>query len=137
MNLKFLGIPFITLALAACSTQPTQPAARAPAPPVAQAPAAAPSTPAAATPVALLPNSNGQALVLNRTLIQAGYKATSVKGEIYYCREEQVTGTSFKRKVCLNEAQLRDEERRIKEMQEQILRTQASPGCMGPTCEDP
>ena len=134
MNLKFLGIPFITLALAACSTQPTQPAARAPAPPVAQAPAAAPSTPAAATPVALLPNSNGQALVLNRTLIQAGYKATSVKGEIYYCREEQVTGTSFKRKVCLTEAQLKDQERKVKELQDRMMRQQANPGCSGSSC---
>ena len=75
--------------------------------------------------------------MLNRTLIQAGYKATDVKGEIYYCRQELVTGTGFKRKVCLNEEQLRGVERRTREMQEQILRSQMSPGCLGPTCKDP
>jgi len=150
MNLKFLGIPFITLALAACSTQPTEPSARAPAvapaavaapapaatpaPTAAQAPAAASVTPAAAATTAVVPDANGNVPVLNRSLIQAGYKATKIKGEIYYCRQEEVTGTSFKRKVCLNETQLRDEERKMKEMQDQMMRTQASPSCMGPTC---
>ena len=72
--------------------------------------------------------------MLNRTLIQAGYKASTFKGQVVYCRQELVTGTGFKRKVCLDEAQLREEERKIQAMQDQMMRTQASPSCMGPTC---
>jgi hypothetical protein len=139
MNLKVFGTAFVAIALAACSSQPTEPSASAPAPaaavPAAPAAAAAPAAgaPALAAPAVApatgTPTANGEGPVLSRTLIAAGYKATAVGKEVYYCRQEMVTGTTFKRKVCLNEAQLRNEERKIKEMQEQMMRTQASPPC--------
>ncbi|MEJ0038980.1 MAG: hypothetical protein WDO68_23445 [Gammaproteobacteria bacterium] len=140
MNLKAFATASIVLTLTACSSQPREPAGRVPAPaaPLSAAPAAklAPATPAA-TPAAAgasAPTASGETPVLNRTLISAGYKPTTIKGEVYYCRMEDVTNTAFKRKVCLNEAQLREEERKIKQMQDQMMRTQASPSCMGPSC---
>ena len=126
MKLKVFGTAFIALGLAACSSQPTEPSASVP------APAATGATPPAAA--ALAPNANGEAPVLNRSLVAAGYKATTIKGEIYYCRMEDVTNTAFKRKVCLNEAQLRDQERKTKELQDRMMRQQANPGCSGSSC---
>jgi hypothetical protein len=130
MILKTFGIALTALTLAACASPPTQPAAATAA---TSTPALAPAKSGAeAAPVAT--SADGKPPVLSRALIQAGYKATTVKGEIYYCRQEDVIGTGFKKKVCLNEDQIKEEDRRIKELQDQMLRTQASPSCMGPTC---
>src|SRR4051794_6134 len=100
MKFEVFGIAFLAVVLAACSSQPTQPSASAP------AASAAPSAPAGSG-AAVMPNANGEAPVLSRSLVSAGYKATTIKGEIYYCRMEDVTNTAFKRKVCLTEAQLK------------------------------
>jgi len=125
MPLRTLGTMLVVLTLAACSSQPREPAVTpAPAAPAASlAPAAAPT--AAANEAA--PNAQGP--VLNRKLISAGYRATTVKGEIYYCRTEDITNSSFKRRVCLTEAQLKEEERKTKEMQDNMLRQEMSPAC--------
>jgi hypothetical protein len=144
MGLKVVGPVFIALALAACSSQPRDPsasgAAAAPAPAVAPATTSTPAAavPAAATsnlaPGATAPAAGGQAPVLNKTLIQAGYKAATVKGQLVYCRMEEVTNTAFKKRVCLNEDQLREEERKIKRMQDQMMRSQGGANCVGPAC---
>ena len=129
MGLKTFGMTLAMFALAACSSQPREPAPAAPAAPAASnlAPSAAPAAVDAANPGATAP-------VLNRKLISAGYRATTIKGEIYYCRTVDLTNTTFKKRVCLTEAQLKEEERKTKEMQDQMLKTEASPSCMGPTC---
>jgi hypothetical protein len=133
MSFKAFSTALVALALAACSSQPQEPSASAPAATPAAAAPAANLTPATASPATA--SSEDKKPVLSRALISAGYKATTVKGEILYCRSEDVIGTRFKRKVCLNEAQLRDQERRIKEMQDQMIRSQASPPCTPmPTC---
>src|ERR1043165_3781912 len=124
MNVKALGTAFIALTLTACSSQPREPAATTKAPATVAAtaaPAAAVAAPAAAlngTPTA---STSSQPPVLNRTLISAGYKATTIKGEVFYCRTVDVTGTQFKKKVCLTEAQLKDEERKIQQMQDEMM----------------
>lgn len=126
MTLKVFGIGLIALALTACSSQPREPAtAMAPAAPAAAAPSAA---------LAASPSVNGETPAINRSRIAAGYKATVIKGETYYCRQVDVTGTQFKKKVCLNEAQLQDEERKTKELQDRMLQQGASPACSGPAC---
>jgi hypothetical protein len=125
MALRTVGTTLVVLTLAACSSQPREPAATpAPAAPAASlAPAAAPTAAAnAAAP-------NAQGAVLNRKLISAGYRATTIKGEIYYCRTVDMTNTSFKKRVCLTEPQLREEERKTKEMQDNMLRQEMSPAC--------
>ncbi len=92
--------------LTACSSQPTAthrlpgvtPAATAPAAaaPAAAAPAATPPLP---RPRRLPPSRGrqgrfgrlGNGLPVDRTLISAGYKPTTIKGEVFYCRKESVT----------------------------------------------
>jgi len=133
MTLKTLGAAFIVLALTACTpSRPTKPFVSVMAATRPAAPAATGATPAAA---ALVPNANGEAPVLNSALITAGYKATPFKGAVYYCRMEDVTNTAFKRKVCLDEAQLKEQERKTKELSERMLRQQWSPACTPfPSC---
>jgi hypothetical protein len=127
MNLKLFGIACTVAMLAACSTQPQQPAVNAAAPAAATAaPAAALATPAAATPAA--------APAISRDLIAAGYKPKTIKGEVFYCRKEDVTNTAFKKTVCLNEEQFKEQERRTKEMQREMMRSQPNPSCLGPNC---
>ena len=128
MGFKNFGIALAALTLAACSTPPRESSGSAPAAAAQLAPAAALA--ATAEPAA----ANGKTPVLNRKLVAAGYRATTIKGEVYYCRMVEVTNTNFKKRVCLNEAQLRDEERKAREMQDRMINTEASPSCMGPTC---
>jgi len=132
MNLKAFGIALTASTLAACASQPTaNVAAPATAPAAAASPAS--SSGAAAVPVAL--SADGKPPAVNRTHIQAGYVATTIKGEVFYCRQEEVTGTSFKKKVCLNEEQMKAQEQRTKEMQEQMLKPQTNPACFGNRCD--
>lgn len=139
MKLKTLGIASLVVALAACSSEPQKPVAGG-----ASAPAATPPTaalaqpaqpaqpaPAAATQAVSTDANPGQ---INRTLLTAGYKPKVVNGQTFYCRKEDVTNTAFKKTVCLNEAQIKDQERQIKEMQREMLRSQPNPACLGPNC---
>lgn len=127
MALRTAGITLVVLTLAACSSQPREPAAT----PAPAAPAAslAPSAATAANGTASAAAPAAQGPVLNRKLISAGYRATTIKGEIYYCRTVDMTNTSFKKRVCLTESQLKEEERKTKEMQDNILRQEMSPAC--------
>ena len=136
MNFKAFGIGLTVLTLAACSSQPTQPpsAANVAAPAAAAPPAAPAPSKSAAEAVPVAATANGKPPALNRTLIQGGYKAATIKGEVYYCRQEDVIGTNFKKKVCLNEEQMKVQEQRMKEMQDEMLRTKTNPSCIGPTC---
>lgn len=131
MNLKAFGIALTALTLAACSSQPTQPptAANVAAPAAAAAPS---SSAAGAVPVAV--SADGKPPALSRAIIQGGYKATTIKGEMYYCRQEDVIGTNFKKKVCLNEEQMKAQEERMKVMQDEMTRTKSNPGCYGNRC---
>jgi glucose/arabinose dehydrogenase len=132
MNLKAFGIALTALTLAACSSQPTQPtAANVAAPALAAAPAA--SKPAA-EPVPVAVSADGKPPALNRAIIQGGYKATTIKGEVYYCRQEDVIGTNFKKKVCLNEEQMKVQEERMKVMQDEMNRTKTNPACFAQHC---
>ena len=132
MRLKALASALLVLTLAACSSQPREPSGNAPAAGGAPPPAA---NVAAPTRTAASDKLEAPA-VLNRSLVSAGYKATSIKGEIYYCRMVDVTGTQFKRRVCLNEAQVRDEERKSKEMADRMIDSGFNPGCATfPNCD--
>jgi hypothetical protein len=131
MTLKTVGAALIVLALTACAaSRPPKPfvsvmAANRPKPATLAAPAAG----------ALIPSANGVTPSFNNALIAAGYKATPFKGAVYYCRTEDVTNTAFKRKVCLTETEIRDQERKTREMQERMNRYQFNPPCTPfPSC---
>jgi len=69
---------------------------------------AAPSAPSqAAAPAA--------AGAVNKNLVKQGYRTATFRGELVYCRMEQVTGTNFKKERCASESRLLDEERRTKD----------------------
>jgi hypothetical protein len=133
MALRTVGAAFIVLALAACApSRPTKPFVSVMAAKRTAAPATTGATPATS---ALVPGANGQAPTFNSFLISAGYKATPFKGEVYYCRTEDVTNTAFKRRVCLSETEIRDQERKTRELQERMIRYQFSPPCTPfPSC---
>jgi hypothetical protein len=133
MNYKSFGTAFVVLALAACSSQPTEPTGNAPAP-AASAAVAAPPAPALARSADAKPNAGDEKPAINRTLISAGYKPTTIKGQTFYCRTEMITNSAFKKKVCLNETQIQQEERRIRQMQDDLLRSQTNGRCAGPAC---
>ena len=80
---------------------------------VAQATAvAAPAAPDATAP----PLAYGEgADHVNKDLLKRGYKVNWRKGEVVYCRKDQVTGSRFPTTVCLTEFQINDLERRARE----------------------
>jgi hypothetical protein len=133
MALKTVGAAFIVLALTACAaSRPPKPFVSVMAATRPVAPAATSAAPAALT---LVSNANGETAVLNSALITAGYKATPFKGAIYYCRTEDVTNTAFKRKVCLTETEIRDQERKTRELRDRMMRYQFAPPCTPfPSC---
>jgi hypothetical protein len=140
MNLKPFLIASILTVLTACSSQPTQPTTKAPAAAVAAPAATAPlatNGPAAAAALQVASTDGNGPPPVNRALISAGYKPTTIQGAVFYCRTVDVTNTAFKKKVCLNEAQIAAEEKKAQEMRREMLRMQPNPGCFGPTCADP
>src|ERR1700728_4070669 len=95
---------------AACSSQApaTRPAAapqtvaapQAVAAPQSAATPAAPTTPA--TPATAATGASPAAsAVPNKELLSHGYRMTTIKGQVVYCRSESVTGSAFKNSVCL------------------------------------
>ena len=132
MRLKVLAATLAVLTVTACSSHPTASSASA-----ATGKMAAPASPnltAPATPAVAADPSNPNGPVLNRRLLAAGYRATTIKGEVYYCRMEDVTNTAFKKRVCLNEAQLRERDKKSQEMQDRMLQEQGNPACFHPPC---
>ena len=119
-NVKWLGFILATALLGACATPPAQaPAAARPA-----APAAAPATAAAAAP-ASLPSAS---------LISRGFKPEQYRGGTVYCRSEEVTCTSFKRKVCMTEDQIKEQDRVAQQAGQDMNRQKTGPACMKPPC---
>ncbi len=83
---------------------------------VAQATAAIAPAPPAATDATAAPLTYGEgADHVNKDLLKRGYKVNWRKGEVVYCRKDQVTGSRFPTTVCLTEFQINDLERRARE----------------------
>ena len=72
---------------------------------VAAAVAGCTSAPKPAAPTAA--NSPATAAAVNQSLVSRGYKATTYRGQLVYCRTEKVTGSQFSHKTCLSEADLK------------------------------
>ena len=120
-NVKWLGFVLATALLGACATPPAQaPAAARPA-----APAAAPATSSAAAAPVSLPKAS---------LVSRGFKPEQYRGGTVYCRSEAVTGTSFKRKVCMTEDQIKEQDRVAQQAGQDMSRQKTGPACMKPPC---
>ena len=62
-------------------------------------------------------------------LVRAGFKPFEYGKQIYYCREEQMTGTQFKHQLCFNEQQMREQARDTQQVQRDMTRQRTNPGC--------
>ncbi len=66
---------------------------------------------------------------VNQDLLKQGYKATQRRGELVYCRQQQVTGTLFLSSVCLTEEQIKENERRAREQLESVHQGSCGSNC--------
>ena len=71
---------------------------------------------------------------VNQDLLKKGYKVVKRDGKIGYCRAEQMTGTQFKKTICLTEDQIREEARRTTETSDSMERQRWNPPCMPGKC---
>jgi hypothetical protein len=123
LTMKTIASGFCVLLLAACAHQQPQSqdgvvAANKvsnPAPIRPQIGRATAGTPVAATSAAADSNGAPQQPPINAALVKQGYHARMRKGELYYCRSEQLTGSRFDTQICLTEAQIVEEQRRAKD----------------------
>jgi hypothetical protein len=149
--MKHLITGCIVLLVGACAHEPAPPAhatagnATSQAAPGNAAPTVAP--PAVVHPVATTPvgrtakaaflqvkNADGSVtrLPLNMDLLKQGYHSGLRKGQVMYCRTEQLTGSRFKTEVCLSEAQILDEQQHARDTMTGPRRTR----CIGPECNN-
>ena len=122
MDLKFVGVGLVAVIISACSSSPRQPTPAGERP---SAPAAAVANQVAAP----APNGTAPTPAIDRAYIKAGYEAKMYKGQVYYCRLETATGTQFKSRVCLNEAQMRQEQLKSQEIRNLMNRPGPSLTC--------
>ena len=115
LALKVTVAGLAALSAVACSSTPKQVTA--------PAVTAAPATSAAA-----------DATQVNSKLLGQGYKPVKVKNELVYCRMEAMTGTQFKKRVCLTEAAIHDLERQTQETQDSMTKQRTGPACFTKTC---
>jgi|KBSMisStandDraft_5_1062788.scaffolds.fasta_scaffold218553_2 hypothetical protein len=92
--------------------------------------ASPPPRKAAATP----PAETIKVSEVNKDLLKKGYKVVKRDGKIGYCRAEQMTGTQFKKTICLTEDQIREQARRTTETSDSMERQRWNPGCIHPPC---
>src|SRR5512138_2238690 len=71
---------------------------------------------------------------VNPDLLKKGYKVVKRDGKIGYCRAEQITGSQFKKTICLSEDQIREQARRTTETSDSMERQRWNPPCMPPAC---
>ena len=75
--------------------------------------------------------ANPSADTVNQDLVTRGYRPTTYRGQLMYCRTERPTGTMFASKVCLTEQQIKDQERAARDA---VSGTQVNKGCNVPGC---
>ena len=114
---------------AACSSTPrtAEPAAATAAPlkPAPQMIAAANNAPTAAT----VPSSD-----VDLSLVKAGYSVLRRHDQVFYCRNEIITGNRIATRVCLTAAQIQDEKQDVAKTKDKL--NQPSIRCLGPECNN-
>jgi hypothetical protein len=119
---------FVSATLAAaCSSTPrtAEPAAATAAQlkPAPQTIAAANNAPATAT----APSSD-----VDLSLVKAGYSVLRRHDQVFYCRNEVITGNRIGTRVCLTAAQIQDEKQDVAKTKDKL--NQPSNRCLGPEC---
>lgn len=122
--MRRVSISIAIVILSACAHQP-RPAAD----PPAGAAIPAPGIPGTASPVAT--NAPTTALppnLSNADLRRQGYRPTLRRGQLVYCRAEQVTGSRFRNQVCRSEQEIKDDAQRARDQ----LTVPRQSQCVGP-----
>lgn len=67
-------------------------------------------------------------------LVKAGYSVMRRHGEIYYCRNEIITGQRIGSRICLTAGQLQDEQQNVTKARDMM--NQPSYQCLGASCSN-
>jgi hypothetical protein len=117
---------FATLAVACCG----EPRTAEPAGGTAAQPKPAPQTLAAASnapATATVPSSD-----VDLNLVKAGYSVLRRHNEVFYCRNEIITGNRIVTRVCLTAAQIQDEKHDVAKAKD--IMNQPTNRCVGASC---
>jgi hypothetical protein len=94
--------------------------------------AASGAAPAATTPSAVAPTA--PASDVDASLVRAGYSVLKRHGQVFYCRNETITGNRIATRVCLTAAQIQDEKHEVTKAKDML--NQPSYQCMGASCKN-
>jgi hypothetical protein len=127
-EIKRIALVVSATLAAACSSTPrgAEPAAATAAQlkPASQRFAAANNAPASAT----APISD-----VDLSLVKAGYSVQRRRDQIFYCRNEIITGNRIATRVCLTAAQIQDEKQDVTKGKD--LMNKPNNRCLGPECK--
>jgi hypothetical protein len=88
------------------------------------APATSPTTVAATAPTG----------DVDPALVKAGYSVMRRHGEVYYCRNEIITGQRIGTRICLTAGQIQDEKQNVTKAKDMM--NQPSYQCLGASCSN-
>jgi hypothetical protein len=67
-------------------------------------------------------------------LVKAGYSVMRRHGEVYYCRNEIITGQRIGSRICLTAGQIQDEQQNVTKAKDMM--NQPSYQCLGASCSN-
>lgn len=67
-------------------------------------------------------------------LVKAGYSVMRRHGEVYYCRNEIITGQRIGSRICLTAGQIQDEQQNVTKAKDMM--NQPSYQCLGASCNN-
>ena len=124
----------VLLALAGLATGcVTHPQRAAPVQPPAQPPpvAAADHGSTGGTALVAATQSTTDSTTPDPALLRRGYKASMRRGQLYYCRSEDLTGSRFPKVICQTADQIKQQEQNTRDT---LGTTRQQGPCVGPYC---
>ena len=71
---------------------------------------------------------------VDTSLVKEGYSVMRRHGEVYYCRNEIITGQRIGTRICLTAGQIQDEKQNVTKARDMLA--QPSYECMGASCKN-
>jgi hypothetical protein len=132
-DIKRIALVVSATLAAACSSTPrtAEPGAgtAAQSQPASQTLAAANNAPATAPAAAAASTSD-----VDASLVKAGYSVQRRHDQVFYCRNEIITGNRIGTRVCLTAAQIQNEKQDVAKAKD--ILNQPSNRCLGPECNN-
>jgi hypothetical protein len=92
----------------------------------------APATAPAAAAPATAPAAAASTSDVDVSLVKAGYSVQRRHDQVFYCRNEIITGNRIGTRVCLTAAQIQNEKQDVAKVKDNL--NQPSNRCLGPEC---